>query len=612
MSCDFDVIVVGAGHAGLEAAFICAKFNLKVGLFNLNKQSVANLPCNPSVGGPAKGIVTREIDALGGIQAIAVDATKIQIKKVNFSKGPGVWAYRAQIDRNDYHNWFLSEIEKNPNISLVIEEIIDLIKEGSEIKGIITKNKKYFSKAVIITTGTYLKAELYRDKKFADSGPDNNPSSNFLSQFFINNNIELMRFKTGTSPRVFKDSINFEKLQKDDDNDGKISFSMQSPKALPLEEQYYCYLSETTESTKQFVNKHIDKFGIYNGNIDATGPRYCPSIEDKIIRFPHREKHFIFVEPVAKDCDYYYLSGLSTSLSEDLQEELLQTLTGFENAKIKKHAYAIVYDVVSSFQLKKTLELKTIENLYLAGQINGTSGYEEAAAQGLIAGINASLKILKKEPFILRRDESYIGVLIDDLTSKKIQEPYRLLTSRAEFRLSLRNDNADERLMHYGHQMNLINDEIFNKFQEEQKNIEFNINFLKNNFSSQHGLTDGTVGPLTIFSWLCRQNTSYLKVQEKCKDKLKELSEDGIEKLMIRVKYEGYIRLQKQKIEQLEKWKKLSLLKIQDYGKIHNLSREAIEKLNEIQPITINDALKISGLNINDIFWIKNYIDHQK
>ncbi|CBY93543.1 tRNA uridine 5-carboxymethylaminomethyl modification enzyme [Mycoplasma haemofelis str. Langford 1] len=603
---EFDVAVIGAGHAGLEAAFIASKFNLRVALFNLNKESIANLPCNPSIGGPAKGVVTREIDALGGIQAIAADENKIQIKKLNQSKGPGVWAYRAQIDKETFHDWFIKKIEDDPNIELLLEEVVELLKEGDEVKGLRTVNGIYRCKTLIVTTGTYLKAELYREKKFADSGPDNNPASNFLSDTFRNWGIELLRLKTGTPPRVYLDSIDFSQLEVDDSNDGNISFSFREPKKLPLEEQMHCYLAETTPLTKKFVLHHLEECGTYNGSICGTGPRYCPSIEDKYVKFPNREKHFIFVEPIARNYDYCYLAGLSTSLNKDLQEKLLRTIKGFQNVRIKKHAYAIVYDAINPIQLLKTLECKKVKNLFFAGQINGTSGYEEAAAQGLIAGINASLKVLNREPFILRRDEAYIGVMIDDLTTRGVTEPYRLLTSRAEHRLLLRNDNADERLLGLGRELGTIEESFYRDFLKVQEDINFNIDFLKKNYAATYRLAEGN---LTLFSWLARGENSYSELSEILGSKLRSLSVEAQEKLMIKVKYEGYIRAQETRINRLEKWRKLSLLKIKDYSDIQNLSREARERLNSERPITVDDALKISGININDIFWIKAYLD---
>lgn len=366
--------------------------------------------------------------------------------------------------------------------------------------GITTRDNVYSCRAVIITTGTYLKAELYRERKFAESGPEDNPSSNFLSDLLRDWNIELLRLKTGTPPRVYTDSIDFSALEIDDSNNEHISFSFRCPRKLPLSEQMYCYLTETTEQTRRIILDNLGEVGTYNGAICGTGPRYCPSIEDKYVKFPNRERHHIFVEPIAKNYDHCYLAGLSTSLNKDLQEKLVRSLKGFENARIKSYAYSIVYDAINPVQLHKTLELKSISGLYFAGQINGTSGYEEAAAQGLMAGINASLKILGKEPLILRRDEAYIGVMIDDLTSKGVNEPYRLLTSRAEHRLLLRNDNADERLMGRGYGIGTIDEETYAAHRKIHQDIEFNINFLKSNYASKFKLTTGEEGPLTLFS----------------------------------------------------------------------------------------------------------------
>ncbi|WP_391591671.1 tRNA-5-carboxymethylaminomethyl-2- thiouridine(34) synthesis protein MnmG [[Mycoplasma] cavipharyngis] len=609
----YDVLVVGAGHAGLEAAFASAKMGLKTGLFNLNIASIANLPCNPSVGGPAKGIVTREIDALGGMQAIAVDATKIQIKKLNYSKGPGVWCYRAQIDKEDYHHWFLEQIKQQTNLDLIIAEVKELLVHNHQIQGLkVNQNEIYYAQAVIITTGTYLKAALFREQKFADSGPDQNPAANFLSSFLKQQGFELLRLKTGTPPRVYFDSLDLSQMQEDRGDDADLSFSFVKPIKLDFDQQMSCYLTFTTLATKQLIENNIHLSGIYNGSIDAIGPRYCPSIEDKIVRFPDRLQHQIFIEPIAKNYNYYYVGGLSTSFSQEMQLQILKTLKGFENVRIKSYAYAIEYDAINPIQLHKTLESKKISGLYFAGQINGTSGYEEAACQGLMAGINASLKIKKQEPLILQRHEAYIGVLIDDLTSKGVNDPYRLLTSRAENRLHLRNDNADERLINYGYQIGLIDQDVYQRISQEWKDIDTNIAILEKHYAPSYGLVSGDVGPLSLLNWLKRPEATYHQVATILADQLRPLSKAAIEKLMIKIKYQGYIRKQEIKINAIAKWQKTKLTVIKDYSQIPNLAAEAVEKLNRAQPLTVQAAMKIAGINLNDIIHIKVYLEKQK
>lgn len=550
---NYDVIVVGAGHAGLEASFAASKMGLKTALFNLNESSIANLPCNPSIGGPAKGVVTREIDALGGMQAIAADANKIQIKRLNYSKGPGVWCYRAQLDKQDYHHWFLQQIKSQPNLTLVLAEITNLIIDDHTIKGVGSHDRIYYAQAVIITTGTYLKSALYREQKFADSGPDNHPAANFLSTFLKQQGFELLRLKTGTPPRVYANSLNYDLMKLDLGNDANLNFSHFNQNPLPLHLQTPCYLTFTTPATNQVINDNISLAGTYNGAIRGIGPRYCPSIEDKVIRFPKRLSHQVFVEPISRCYDYLYVSGLSNSFPPNIQLAILQTIHGFENVKVKRYAYAIEYDAINPIQLRHTLESKKIANLYFAGQINGTSGYEEAACQGLIAGINAALKIKGLKPLILTRQEAYIGVLIDDLVTKGVKDPYRLLTSRAENRLYLRNDNADQRLLKYGHQIGLITDLKYQTFLTSQNKINHNLKVLKSQYAATYQLVAGDSGPLTLATWLKRPTSSYHLLAKKLGSQLLPLNSSEIEKLLIEIKYEGYISQQKNKINAINK-----------------------------------------------------------
>lgn len=610
----FDCIVIGAGHAGLEAAFILAKKKYNVGLFVLNKDLVGNMPCNPSIGGPAKGVVTREIDALGGVQGIAADINQLQMKLLNSSKGAGTWALRAQIDKINYKNYFIDLVKKNKYITLVEKEVNEIIVENNRIEGVKTSDKFiYKTNKLIITTGTFLDSVIHIGLKQIKQGPDGFKNSINLLDSIKKLGFKTIRLKTGTPPRIQKDSIDYSKLSLEPGSKEKYSFSHYNPNYLSYEKQLPCYLVHTSNLTHKIINDNLNKSSMYSGYIIGTGPRYCPSIEDKIVRFSDKERHQIFVEPESIHLDTMYLSGFSTSMPEDIQEKLIHSLVGFEKAIIKKYAYAIEYDAINPIQLYPTLETKKIKGLFFAGQINGTSGYEEAACQGLIAGINVICQLENREPFVLKRSEAYIGVLIDDIVTKEITEPYRLLTSRAEYRLELRNDNADERLYKYSYELGLISNEQYNEFVENMKVINSIIESLKKTtLSDCKGFKfDSKKTNVSMYDILKRQEYSfqdiepYLKLDKKISNILKQ-------KIDIKIKYEGYIKNQKKDIKEMENLSNIKLDKIDDYKNVPNISLEAIDKLNKIKPLSLDQASRISGVNLPDLLNIKLYIENKK
>lgn len=609
----YDVIVVGAGHAGLEAAFSCANLRQKVALFTINKEFVANTPCNPSIGGPAKGIVVREIDALGGMQAKAADANQLQMKILNAAKGAGVWALRAQIDKISYHEWFMNEIKINKNITLIEKEVIELIVKKQQIYGVKTLDEQiYEAKAVILTTGTFLKSITHIGNIKKHEGPNGQKTSNFLSASLQKNGFELIRLKTGTPARIKKDTIDYQNMQIETGTNKKLSFAHFKPLYLDFNKQIPCYLIHTNVAMHELIKANLHRSAMYSGQISGIGPRYCPSIEDKVIRFSDKLRHQIFVEPESLLLDTMYLQGLSTSLDHKIQDELIHMLPGFENAVIDKYAYAIEYDAINPTQLHLTYESKKIKNLFFAGQINGTSGYEEAAGQGLMAGINASMNILNKPQLILKRNESYIGVMTDDLMTKGVNDPYRLLTSRAEHRLYLRNDNAQDRLIKYGRDIGLINDDVFNEYLLVQQQVELIMKHLKNNKVSAYKLLcdEYKCPSYNLLKLAKRPEVDLEKILKlTSSDNFKQ---EAIDKANINIKFEGYIINQTKNINKMNRLQNTDLTQILDYKIVPNLSLEARDKFNRIKPINLDQASRISGINLIDLSIVKYYIDNIK
>lgn len=609
----YDVIVVGAGHAGLEACFATSKLNKKTALITLDENKIADMPCNPSIGGAAKGVVTREIDSLGGMQAKAADANLLQIKILNKSKGPGVWALRAQIDKIQYHKWFLEKIKNQKNLDLVIDEVIDLIIEENEIKGVKTTNTLFYANVVILTTGTYMNSITHRGHEMKNEGPDGSKFSKSLSSSLIQQNIDLIRLKTGTPARLHKDSVNYSILEIEHGDNENLSFSHFLPKYTTIDNQLPCYSTYTNEITHKVIEDNLSRSAMYSGNIKSVGPRYCPSIEDKIVRFNDKLRHQLFIEPESKFLDTVYLSGLSTSMPIDVQEKMIYSIKGLENAKIIKYAYAIEYDAIDPTNISLSLMCKKIKGLFFAGQINGTSGYEEAAAQGLIAGINAYNYLENNDPLILSRTESYIGVMIDDIVTKGITEPYRLLTSRAEHRLYLRHDNANERLLKYGYQIGLISKQEWNHFNLINSQKHQIINFLKNTTIGQLPklkLTEKKTNS-TLYDYLKRPEVNLINFFKDNNINKYDLSDIDLSKLAVEIKFEGYILNQERNLKKINELDKISLKEIKDYSEIPNISLEAIQKLNKIKPLTLDQASRISGINLNDIIKIKYYLDNR-
>ena len=611
----FDVIVVGGGHAGCEAANVAAKIGMNTLLITSNIDNIADMPCNPSIGGTAKGIIVREIDALGGLMGLVADLSHFQIKMLNNSKGPAVRCLRAQADKKIYPKKMLAFLKNNKNLTIKEGMVEDLIIENNKVQGIILENgEKVLSSTVILTTGTYLKANILIGSENTESGPHGEKRSNHLSDNLKKYGFDIIRLKTGTPQRIKKDSIDFSKMHEEKGDDTHWTFSHDIEPNYEINDQQKCYLLYTNDETHRIINENLNKSAMYGGYATGVGPRYCPSIEDKVVRFKDKERHQLFLEPESIYYDEWYLQGFSTSMPRDVQEKMVHSLSGLENAVISKYAYAIEYDAISSLQINPSLESKVIENLFTAGQINGTSGYEEAAGQGLIAGINASLKLQNKEPLVLKRNEAYIGVLIDDLVTKGVTDPYRMLTSRAEFRLLLRHDNADLRLREYGYkvgsiseeQMNNLNTkkENINKLKEEIKNIKLVLNeeikemFINRGFEvPKHSMTFENLlkRPEITFEFL--DNFTNLEYDKEVKEQVE-----------IELKYSGYITKAYKEAEKLQRIEEKQIPDDIDYEKIKNLASEAKQKLSQIRPKTLAQATRISGVNPNDMAILAVYL----
>lgn len=616
---NYDIIVVGAGHAGCEAALASARMGMKTLMITLSLDSIAALPCNPSVGGTGKGQLVREIDALGGEMGLNIDKTFIQSRMLNTAKGPAVHSLRAQTDKNLYHRVMKETIENQENLDLVMDEVEEILHEGKAVTGVATRlGCIYRGKMTILATGVYLQSTIFIGHDTFKEGPNGMAYAKKLTDSLKELGLSMRRFKTGTPARVHRDSIDFSVMEPQEGDEKVSPFSFMNENLE--KDQITCYLTRTTPETKKLIQENITRSAMYSGNIEGTGPRYCPSIEDKIVKFADKETHQLFIEPEGLDTKEMYVQGVSTSFPLDMQERMYRTIKGLENVKIMRPAYAIEYDCIDPTQLKQNLEIKGVENLFSAGQFNGTSGYEEAGAQGLIAGINAVLKIRGEEPFIMDRSEGYIGVLIDDLVTKGTNEPYRMMTSRAEYRLYLRQDNADMRLTEKGYKLGLVTQERYDRFVKKKTELEAEIERLKteritpkevNHILEERGIAPLNSG-LSLYEFLKRPEVDYSMLELTGKQSPEDISDEVKNQAVIMIKYEGYIAKQMKQIEQFRKLENKKLREDLDYSSIEGLRLEARQKLDNIKPTSIGQASRISGVSPSDISVLLIYLEQKR